>query len=320
MTTRAATDDWNAYWQSRASGPQSVALVGVGIETNAAIDACWAEIFAALGGSDRVIDLACGAGTALRAAAKAGAGALTGVDISEQAIAALATTLPEAQGIVASANRTGLGGASYDWVVSQFGFEYCGAQGCIKEIARISAPEGRFAAIMHMAGGGIANECARHLSTLEALSATNFIPRARKLFRALFDADTRPGQVTTEKANRAVEAFKPAMADLQALTAKTGPDHIAAHLYSGTARLYERRAKYAREDIEGWLTQMRSEIDAYAGRMSAMIASAQSEADMEALCALLSESGFAAPAFAPLDLAGDGTPAAWRITAGPKRG
>lgn len=319
MTRTTPTDDWNAYWQSRASGPQAVALVGVGIEHNAVIDACWAEVFGALDAGTRVVDLACGAGTALRAAAAAGAGNLTGVDISRDAIAALGVSLPGATGVVAPVGKTGLGEAGFDWVVSQFGLEYGGALASMGEVGRLCAPGGRFAAIIHMADGGIARECAGHLETLDALAATNFIPKARKLFRALFDADARPGQATTDKANRAINAFKPAMAELQALSARTGPQHIAAHLYSGTARLYERRQAYAREDIEGWLTQMRAEIDAYAGRMAAMVASAQTAEQMAALEGALATARFEAPRTRPLELSAGEAPAAWLIEAGPKR-
>ncbi|MEM9740581.1 MAG: class I SAM-dependent methyltransferase [Pseudomonadota bacterium] len=308
--------DWGNYWQGRAASDAGTALLGVGIETDTAIAKIWDEEFAGLPAGSRVVDLACGAGTALKSARMAGLRALTGVDIAPEAIAVLKRDLPGAEGIVAPANRTGLASAQYDRVVSQFGLEYAGLLSAAPEAARLLAPGGAFAAIMHMQDGAIARECAGKLSDLNTIRDSGFIPKAQKLFRALFTADAKPGQVSTEKANRAVNAFKPAIAALKSLRDSQNGKGLAAHLYDGTAQLYERRSAYALPDIEGWLKGMAGEISAYRGRMESMLASAQSETDLRQALAIFSSAGFPGEDPRPIALKPGGAPAAWWLRAG----
>ncbi|MEM1149569.1 MAG: methyltransferase domain-containing protein [Pseudomonadota bacterium] len=314
--TETKAEDWGNYWQGRAASGAGTALVGAGIESDAAIAEVWAEVFETLPPKTRVVDLACGAGTALKAAAKAGLTDLTGVDIAREAITLLQRDLPQAHGVVAPANRTGLKPASFDCVVSQFGLEYAGLVPASKEAARLLAPGGAFGAIIHMQDGAIAHECKGKLSELNAIRDSGFIPKAQKLFRALFAADAKPGQATTDKANRAVAYFKPAMDALKAMPERSNPHGLTAHLYDGTARLYERRAAYALQDVEGWLSGMAGEIAAYRGRMESMLASAQSEADIKSALAVFEAVSFRVDAPRPVVLKDGGSPAAWWVRAG----
>ncbi|MEP7048627.1 MAG: class I SAM-dependent methyltransferase [Ilumatobacteraceae bacterium] len=77
-----------------------------------------------LGSSQRVLDVGCGTGTLLEAAAAAGADAV-GVDISEPMVEAARRRVPTASVVVADAQATDLlaaaPGAPFDRVVSRFG-------------------------------------------------------------------------------------------------------------------------------------------------------------------------------------------------------
>ncbi|MEL6569612.1 MAG: class I SAM-dependent methyltransferase [Pseudomonadota bacterium] len=317
--TKTKVEDWGNYWQGRAASDAGTALVGVGVEMDTAIAQIWASEFDGLASETRILDLACGAGTALKAAKAAGLTQLTGVDIAAPAISVLGRDLPEARGIVAPADKTGLETASFDRVVSQFGLEYAGLNRAAREAARLLAPGGGFAAIIHLEGGAIATECAEKVAELDAIRDAGFITKAKKLFRALFAADAKPGQASTDKANRAVAAFKPAMESLKAQRNRQAGEGLTAHLYDGTAQLYERRTAYALSDIEGWLTGMAGEIAAYRGRMESMLDSAQDEAEIGAALEIFAAAGFPAQTPERIALKPGGAPAAWWVRAGTQR-
>lgn len=311
--------DWGNYWKGRSASESGAALVGAGIETDAVIASFWSSEFVGLSPDTRVLDLACGAGTALKAASAAGLTELTGVDIAAEAIEVLKRDVRDASGVVAPADRTGLPAAYFDRVVSQFGIEYAGLSRAVPEAIRLLAPGGAFVAIVHLKDGAIARECAGKLSELDELRDSGFIPKAQKLFRALFAADTRPGQASTDKANRAVAAFRPAMEVVRRLRDSQRGQGLSSHLYDGTARLYERRTAYALEDIESWLKGMAGEIAAYRGRMESMLASAQDEGEVRAALQAFSDAGFRAEDPRAIALAEQGPPAAWWIRAGTPR-
>ncbi|MCI4643298.1 MAG: class I SAM-dependent methyltransferase [Hyphomonadaceae bacterium] len=314
MSDRNARD-WGNYWTGRTASEAGAALVGVGIETDTALAKVWARIFTDLPEQTRVLDLACGAGTALKAAEKAGLKDLTGVDIAADAIAALAREIPGAKGVVAPAGDTGLQAGCFDIVVSQFGFEYAGAEPAAKEAVRLLSPSGGFVAIAHLAEGGIARECEARLALLREIGKSRFIPLAQEMFRAVF-AVSGMSDDSRAIANQKVAAFKPAADHLAGLVQSDGPNGLVAHLYSGTAQLFERLGAYALADIEGWLTGMQGEIDAYAGRMQSMLDAALDETGAQAVLNIFQTAGFQVQAPEAIDLGREGEPAAWLLKAG----
>lgn len=314
MADKTSTD-WSAYWRGRAGTDAGAALVGAGVETDAMLASLWAKSFAECRSDSRVLDLACGAGSALKAASAAGLSDLTGVDISPEAIETLRRDLPGAQGIVAPADSTGLPGQSFDMVVSQFGFEYAGPLAGAREAARLLKPEGRFVAIAHLKGGAIEQECTEKLTQVQAIIDTQFVSRARKLFKAVFAAGPHPSENAMRRAHTAIAKFKPAMEELQTVSAAENGQGLATHLYTGTAQLYERRQAYLLEDVLGWLDGMEAEIVAFSGRMSGMINSALSPETAEAVLDVFRDAGFASGAAEPLELDPGANPAAWQLSA-----
>lgn len=314
MTDKKHAEDWSAYWQGRAGAESGAALTGsaqAGIETDEELAALWAGVFAGAPPEARVLDLACGAGSALKAAAKAGLADLTGVDVSPAAIEALKAALPQARGVVASAAETGLAAGGFDLVCSQFGFEYAGPVEAGGEASRLLAPGGRFAAICHMKDGGIERECRRNLEKTEAILATGFADAARAIFKAAFAYEEKPEPARQTEYEAAIKALEQPRDALAALAARDQGQ--AAHLLAGTTQLYQRRKAYLLSDILGWLEGVEAEISAYEGRMRSMTEAALDQAGAEAVLDVFTAAGCSCGPPEPVSLGG--APAAWLLEA-----
>ena len=284
--TKAA--DWSNYWRGRTGEQAGAALVGAGIEDDAELAAFWSGVFAGADPSARVLDLACGAGSALKQAASSGLTRLAGADISTDALAVLQAAIPEAKICECSASDTPFEDGIFDIIVSQFGIEYAGLRETAGEVARLLAPGGQFAAIVHMQGGGIEHEVSARLSEGRAIQNSDFIPLARAVFTTAQQPRT---EENLAQAKAAAEAFQPAEQALGKIAAVSGG--LAAHLYQGAQQMYARVMNYELSDIIGWLEAMQGEVDAYVGRMSSMMDAAASEADARAALAVLEQAGCA---------------------------
>ena len=312
MTKDTHASDWSNYWQGRTAGEAGAALVGAGVETDTELAAFWADVFEGLAPETRVLDMACGAGSALRAAHGAGLTELTGADISPDAVTSLKAAIPGAEGHVTGADKTSFPDGAFDLVVSQFGFEYAGWQAATPEMIRLIAPGGQFTAIAHLAGGAIEAEVRDKLDECIELDGAGFIPVAETMFTALFAADADPEAAEKQEALKtAIARFQSAEQKLASLAATQGGQ--AKHLHDGARALYQRRQAYKLEDVLGWLSGMSAEIAAYHGRMKSMTDAALSEDDAVALMALFTSAGFTAEPLTKLKL--DGEAAAWVLKA-----
>ncbi|TRW81136.1 class I SAM-dependent methyltransferase [Mycolicibacterium sp. 018/SC-01/001] len=88
-----------------------------------------------------VVDLACGTGSAARAAAAAGA-QVTGVDVTPELIDLAAQRAPGITWTVADAADTGLPGSSFDVAVSNMGIIFVDPDRQVAEITRLLKPAG----------------------------------------------------------------------------------------------------------------------------------------------------------------------------------
>lgn len=275
--------DWGNYWQGRAASEAGAALVGVGVETNQEIAAFWTQRLKDIPKTARLLDLACGAGSVVRRAAKLGLTDLSGVDISAEAIQTLKTEFPNVTGIVASADATGLPRAQFDIVASQFGFEYADAAKAAGEAARLINTGGQFLALAHSHDSAIEAEVAGHGRDAKAIIASGFIGAAKTMFHA--DISGASDAVFHE----AAQAFAPPQAAVLEIAKRTGG--LAAHLYQGTQTLYQQRKGYSFGDVSGWLNGMESEINAFIGRMDSMQNAALTDADVQAVRRALEQGG-----------------------------
>lgn len=302
---RSKAADWSNYWQGREA--ETSGEVFAGIETSQVLAAFWQEALADAGGCI-VLDIACGAGSALKHAGAAEPALAIGLDISDAALRTAREALPSLAGIAAHGDRLPLADATVDRVISQFGFEYAGIAAPATEIARVLGPGGRFTAIAHMQGGAIARECRAHVDWLDVIAASGFVAAARRFFTVLFGLERGGARGGEAELRAAIEAFRAAQLAMAPAVAAGG---IAAHLQAGTQQLYERRQGYALVDITGWLDGMEAEIAAYRGRMEGMLAAALSEADARAVVAALDPDG--GGRVEPFELGGQ--PAAYRLEA-----
>ena len=287
--TLGAARDWDEYWQGRTAQSSGAALVGV--ERDGELDTFWAGVFANAPESAAILDMACGAGTVLRAARAAGHTELTGLDISPDALAALANAMPGIATVVASADAPPFAPASFDLVTSQFGVEYASITEAAAAVAALLRPGGRIVWLTHLAGGAIAEEVAGKAEAANTLLSGGFIPAARALFTA-----------PEAEFEAAAGAFREPQATVLAL-AKSG-DPLAAHLYAGTQRMYQRRAAYALDDILAWYDGTEAQVRAFAGRMSGMLAAAVDDALAETVCGIWRDRGLHVPPSTTLALGG----------------
>ena len=305
MTGARTAADWSAYWRGR--GGAGEAFAGEGVEQHPALRAHWDGVFA--GGEGAVLDLACGAGSVLRRAHAAGLAPLLGADVSADALALLAEAVPGAWTVLCSADAVPLADGGFGLVASQFGFEYAGPR-APAEMARLVAPGGQLAALVHHAGGAIEQEVTRHAGVARAVSETGFVEAADRLIRAEFAA--RSGDAGDLGAARA--GFAGPERGLAAL-ARATPGGLAAHLHGGYRQLYQRRAAYALSDVTGWLDGMKAELSAYEGRMATMRAAAKDRDGMDAVARALVAGGLADVRAEPFALPGDAAPLAWSLRA-----
>jgi len=321
--------DWGNYWQGRTADSSGEVLVGVGIEHNEKLAAYWTTCFNGMNKNSSVLDMACGAGSVLRHAKANGFTDLTGVDISKDAIAAMQKEFPNAEGIVAPVEATGLADGSYSLVVSQFGFEYAGSHrqvlAAAREMARLVSSDGQFIALCHIKGGGIEQEVNGHLRDIKDMTKFGFIAAAKAVFLALDAAEKTPSiatKTTYEKATQAlVEPRDKLTVWINAGQGSGGEVHkseihkLGQHLYNGTVELFTRRKAFSLADIIDWLDGMQKEIDAYRGRMQSMRQSALSEKDARNILSAFKDMGFVTENPEHFYLAGDNKPAAWVLRA-----
>lgn len=294
--------DWSAYWRSRGEGGE--AFAGEGVEQHPALKAYWDAAFAS--GEGGVLDLACGAGSLLRRAFAAGRAPLIGADVSAAALALLADAVPGVRTVACSADAVPLPDGTAEMVTSQFGFEYAGP-GAAGEIARLTAPGGRVAALVHYAGGAIEAEVTANADRARAVTDTGFIEASRELIEAEFSRDA----ARIAEARAAFVVPERALAQI----ARGAPRGLAAHLHGGFRQLYERRVAYDLGDIIGWLDGMAGELAAYEGRMATMRAAARDEAGMARIARVLAEGGLTEARYEAFTVPGDAAPMAWSLTA-----
>lgn len=276
-------ENWSNYWQGRTAGESGAALVGVGVENDQDIAAFWDDALSGFEKDAPLLDLACGAGSVIRRAESSGFTDLTGADISDAAIVALKDACPTAKGVVCPANETPFKDGAFKIVASQFGFEYAGAERTASEIARLVAPGGLFVALAHKSGSAIEQEVLSKRAEAQAIKDTGFTEAAKTLFTV-----DKSGGTDAEFAE-ANKAFRGPQGALLEIARNTGG--LAAHLYQGTQQLYERRQSYDLSDMTGWLDGMAAEVDAYVGRMQSMSDAALTTEALDAVFAVLRQTG-----------------------------
>ncbi|GAB5454013.1 MAG: hypothetical protein Hens2KO_02420 [Henriciella sp.] len=279
--------DWANYWSGREAGQTGEVFAGTGIENHDELSAFWTSAFSEPH-TGLVLDLACGAGSAIKHATASESNLLLGLDISADAILAAQAKIPGLTGIIAAADSIPLADGAVSHVISQFGFEYSNRAKASAEISRVLAPGGQFTAVVHLKAGAIAEECQGHLAKAELIASSGYFTSVRTLFAAAFEFDAAPSPAFKQRVVDAGADFSKAQAKL-ALIIKEGG--FASRLHAGASQLFERRRAYLLGDISTWLDQMEHEIDAYAGRMRGMLSAAIDADEAKTIVATIAANG-----------------------------
>ena len=281
QTPLSHSSGWDTYWQGMQRNPAHA----VGGTREQVLENFWRQLFseclAASAGS--VLELACGSGAVSRIAADTSPGSrLFCTDISPSALVLARDNLSTALFAASHGQRLPFRDQAFDLVASQFGIEYAGPA-ALPEAARTVAPGGHLALVLHLREGGIYRDYSRNLQAIQALRDTGIAERAGEAFSAGFDLIEGSGSEAQFKL--AEGRFQPAVRALEAIFAQYGngvADGLPGQLYRDIAHMYPRMRAYQRQDIGNWLLAITSELTAYEGRLTSMLASALGEDEIDA--------------------------------------
>ncbi len=291
---------WSDYWVSDGAGGE----VFVDREGNPhpALAKFWRDILDGLAPGTRIIDVACGAGSIYAHLPADHGFALTGTDISAEALAALEKRIPGVNAVQCGADEIPCDDASFDLVLSQFGVEYAGIR-AFAEAGRLLAPGGRLRALVHIEDGLIDRNNRAQLEEASVVQDCRFIDLALDLAEAVYSGD-RKLVAAAEK------AFVPAGHAVSAGIRRC-PRGVHVHLFRGFRQLYERRQAYAREDVTGWLEQMGGEVERSLDRLTRMRNAAMSTDDMHRIAEELGERSLSDVRFREFRTGDNEVPVAW---------
>lgn len=310
------SESWGKYWH----GTGTAGAFSTGGANHPGIQVFWSDFFQSVTdrwARPRLLDVASGNGAVVQSAQQMMSDKeldITCVDISDAAIKNVVARFPGVTGIVSDARSIPLDDQSFDIVTSQFGVEYAGPD-AIPEVARLVAPGGALAFLMHIENGSIHEECADSLAAILETLAAEFVPRAIDLFThgfaAVRGADRAPYDV-------AGATLAPAVAAVEKIMADYGDDVAGgtiARLYDDVARIHGRMPHYDPNDVLGWLGTMEAELHAYGERMSSMMAAASDKAAFEKVGAQLQHSGLRLGLMNELLVGNERSPLAWALIA-----
>jgi SAM-dependent methyltransferase len=265
------TRGWDTYWKGTGD-KDSYASEG---ESHPAVTSFWNDTLGQILGpltSPRILDIATGSGAVIENIFKRAtdvAADITCVDISKAAIDSVRSRYPEVTGIVADAVAIPLESSGYDLVTSQFGIEYAGLD-AVDEAARLVAPGGALAVLMHIRPGLIFDECRASLDAVRRMQESGFIERSLCFFEAGFAAVRGADRAPYEQAGL---ELNPAIQKMESILSETG-DEVAggtiARLFSDIERIHTRIQFHDPKEVIEWLHTMDREFREYAARMASM--------------------------------------------------
>ncbi|MCH7820791.1 MAG: class I SAM-dependent methyltransferase [Proteobacteria bacterium] len=265
------TRGWDTYWQGTRD-KDSYALGGA---SHPAITSFWDDTLSQILASTtnaRILDIATGSGAVIEKFFHHSTDAqpdITCVDISDAAIDGVRRRFPAITGIVADARSIPLESFRYDLVTSQFGIEYAGLD-ALDEAARLIAPGGTLAMLMHVRPGLIFDECSAALDAVQRTQKAEFVERALRFFESGFaavrGADRAPYDQAASDLNPAIEA-------VDTILSEHG-EHVAggtiAKLYFDVERIHTRIQTHDPDEVLEWLRTMVRELADYGERMASM--------------------------------------------------
>ena len=277
---------WDEYWRltreaaaHKGGGPQEEVLTHF-----------WSSFFGdalSRNSEPRVLDLACGngalTGVALRVATQSGgcSPTIVGTDTSVAALKDLRTRFPSVLAVASDAKHTPFEDRSFDVVASQFGVEYAGIE-AIAEAARLVARGGTLAAIMHLKKGAIYRECATNLQAILQVQSSGILPAAKDAFAAgVRSATTRMADPNEQRRQARLAKAAKAVEKVLRRHGREVAGGVVQRLHADIERMHRRMGAYDPADVAKWVDNMAREVEAYAGRMTSMLAAAIDEPSLD---------------------------------------
>ncbi len=311
-----AEQSWDTYWH----GTGVAGAYSSGGANHPAILTFWDEFFQTVKrdyAAPAIIDIASGNGAVVERALAAFGDEKTDItclDVSDSAITNIRNRFPHVRGMVADARVIPLDSGDFDVVTSQFGVEYAGLE-AIDEAARLLAPGGRLALLLHYQAGDIHQECARNLDAVSRVQESQFIEYAIEMFRTGFEAVRGADRAPYDQAGK---QLAPALNTLEGILEQYGEqvaDDTIVRLYSDVGNIHSEIQRYDPVEILSWLSRMGEELDAYAGRMSSMCDAALDKDTFERICAGLRSREFTIENAGPFMVQDSESPLAWSLVA-----
>ena len=317
MSDRLTAPQWSVYWEK---GSITTFLGRFNDNYDGEVQQFWHKIFAGLAQGAQIVDLATGNGAlallARQYAHRNGVDyGVTGVDYA--AIDPLRQFadqpayrrhlrrirfLPKTR-----IEQTGLPGASYDLVMSQFGVEYGDPDGTANEIIRLVRPDGgRFAALMHHESSAIvkqARDGIRQVVLCEKSGVTRLVTNILERLERLAGTGRKPDADRQSETLRA--QLNEALGKLDAAAKQfADPNQIAFYVNQSMAPFNSRHAGMTTADKKHGVAVVADETRAYKQRMRDLVSAACDDERIDAFTRRLSQAGFAVETSAPFHLEG----------------
>jgi ubiquinone/menaquinone biosynthesis C-methylase UbiE len=294
------SENWSEYWKHESA--KGEVFVDKSGNKHPQLAEFWEQLFSNFQSTDRIVDLASGAGSIFNSVKHQKFSKLHAVDISNVALKRLQKDIPQAQVQVGSCSKLPSPDACFDHVLSQFGIEYSTENG-FYEALRIMDFKGDFTALVHYKDGYIDDRNATELEGVELLIDGSFVDIATKIASAFKSKNTTLIQSS-------VQEFSSIEPLVYAYCEKHNSG-IPAHCYNGCKRLLQEYAKYDHEDVIEWFKNMQQELKQAQVRLINMRSVAFSKNRMSEMVEILVKKGAKNILAEPFILVHHDKPVAW---------
>lgn len=305
---------WDRYWLAG----QEQGTWGAAGEQDEALARFWLQWFDERSSGAQILDVGCGNG-ALIAIAEAvaerrgGTYQMTCIDRSAAAVEDLHRRHPDATCLASDAASISLPDDCFDAVISQYGIEYAG-EAAAAEAARLLAPGGHIAFVIHCRDGGVFRECDAVRSALGTVLDSGLFDATVDLFEQ--HAQMRKGQGSQSAFYAADQRLAPTVKVLEQQIQQHGKAVAFGSLYriySDLGYMYRHMRGFEAADVIDWARRSEAELSAYAERMESMLQAALNEAGIERWCEVLRAGGIDCEPPQTLQMGDGDAVAAWVV-------
>ena len=294
------SENWSDYWEYESS--KGEVFVDKSGKKHPELAEFWKQVFNDFQSTERIIDLASGAGSVFNSINHQFFLNLNAVDISDIALQRLKEDIPQARVQIGSCSNLSFSDSSFEHVLSQFGIEYSTEDG-FYEALRIMALNGDFTALVHYKNGYIDDRNASELEGIELLIEGSFVDLSKKIAHSFNSKNTAISQTYVQK----FSAIEPQV-HAYCMKHRFG---MPAHCYNGCKKLLQEYAKYSHSDVIQWFENIQQELEQARSRLQNMRSVAFSKDRMATMTDVLLKKGAKGLSVEPFVLSQHDKPVAW---------